>query len=175
MSLLMEAPRKLIPKLLLHVSVQEIYNSMASPPEEGGMKEERDKDNNIIVSDSTLSNILPPQLKNTTSQCKVMCGRNCCISDKIKHSSLLSWRKRFWKHTYIKSAMHKTEGLLKWPIVYLRHIKILSCHMENIFFRHHMTLQWQQYVHIHYKTIHYSIGNVFCVVLRNLHGWIFQV
>ena len=53
--------------LLLQVSVRELHNRMVSPPEEGGPKEERDKDNNIIISDSTLQNTLPTQLKNTTS------------------------------------------------------------------------------------------------------------
>ena len=28
--------------------------------------------------------------------------------------------------------MHKTEGLAKWPIIYSRRIKILSCHTEII-------------------------------------------
>ena len=57
-----------MPKFLLQVSVQEIYNSMVSPPEEGEPKGARDKDNNIITSDSTLRNILTTQLKNMTSQ-----------------------------------------------------------------------------------------------------------
>ena len=53
--------------LLLQVSVRELHNSMVSPLEEGGLKEASDKDNNIIISDSTLQNIPPPQLKNMTS------------------------------------------------------------------------------------------------------------
>ena len=56
-----------MPKLLLQVSVEKLHNIMVSPPEEVGLKEARDEDNNIIISDSTLSNILPPQLKNMTS------------------------------------------------------------------------------------------------------------
>ena len=52
-----------MPKLLLQVSVQEIHKSLVSPPEEGGPKEAKYDDNNIIISDSTLRNILPPQLK----------------------------------------------------------------------------------------------------------------
>ena len=61
-----------MPKLLLQVSVQEIHKSLVSPPEEGGPKEAKYDDNNIIISDSTLQNILPPQLNNMTSQYKVM-------------------------------------------------------------------------------------------------------
>ena len=77
-------------KFLLKVSVQELNNSMVIPIEEDGLKEAREKDNYIIISDSTLQNILPPQLKSMTSEYKVMCGCECCISDKIMHLSLLS-------------------------------------------------------------------------------------
>ena len=43
-----------VPEWLLQVSVWELYNRMASPPEEGGVKEARDAENNIIIRDSTL-------------------------------------------------------------------------------------------------------------------------
>ena len=56
-----------MPKLLLKVYLRELHNRLVSTPEEGGLKEERNADNNIIISDSTLHNILPPQLKNKTS------------------------------------------------------------------------------------------------------------
>ena len=59
---------KLVPKLLLQVSVQELYNTMMIPPEEVVFKEAIDVYNNNIISDSTLRRILPPQLKNMTSQ-----------------------------------------------------------------------------------------------------------
>ena len=58
----------LLPKLLLQVSVQELYNTMMIPPEEGVFKEAINVYNNTIISDSTLRRILPPQLKNMTSQ-----------------------------------------------------------------------------------------------------------
>ena len=47
---------------------------MVSHPEEGGIKEARDLENNIIISDSTLHSIIPPQLKKISAQYKVMCG-----------------------------------------------------------------------------------------------------
>ena len=51
---------QLVPKFLLQVSVRKIYNIMVSPPEEGGLKDARYSDNNIIISDSKLRSILPP-------------------------------------------------------------------------------------------------------------------
>ena len=56
-----------MPKLLLQVSVQELHNTMMITLEEGGLKEERYSENNIIISHSTLPNILLTQLKNMTS------------------------------------------------------------------------------------------------------------
>ena len=68
-----------------------------SNPEEGGMKKARDEDNKIIISDSTLQNILLPHLKKINFQYKVMCGCECCIYAKIIHSPLLLWREHLKK------------------------------------------------------------------------------
>ena len=54
---------KLVPKLLLQISVQELHNSLINDPLDGGIKEARYAENNIIISDSTLRSLLPPQLK----------------------------------------------------------------------------------------------------------------
>ena len=40
---------------------------MVSPPEQAVLKYARYVDNNIIISDSTISNILPTQLKNISA------------------------------------------------------------------------------------------------------------
>ena len=53
----------MVPNLLLRVSVLEIIHSMFIFPEEGVIKEARDSDNNIIISYSTLRNILSPNQK----------------------------------------------------------------------------------------------------------------
>ena len=71
--------------MALQVSVQELINIMVSTPEEGGPKEARNEVNDIIISDSTLRNILPPQLKKMTYRYKVMCGCECCVSAKSMH------------------------------------------------------------------------------------------
>ena len=90
--------KQLVTELLLQVYIQEIHNSTVIPPEEFGLKEVRDADNNIIVDDSIFHDILPPQLKKLTSIYKVICGCECCISAKIVHSLLLSWRERYLKN-----------------------------------------------------------------------------
>ena len=77
---------------------------MLSPTEEGVMKDERKAEDKISISDSTLLNILPPQLKNIISQYKVMCGCECYISNRNMHSSLFIWCDFHLKH--LKDRSH---------------------------------------------------------------------
>ena len=77
---------QVVPKLSLQMSVQELHNSTVSSPEEGGIKESRDSDNNITVTDSTLRSILQSQLNNISERYRVMCGFEFCISTKSIHS-----------------------------------------------------------------------------------------
>ena len=79
------------------MSVRELHNRLVNDPNDGGMKDARDEDGNIIISDSTLRSLLPPQLKQMFARYKIMCGCECCISAKSIHSSLLSWRDRYLK------------------------------------------------------------------------------
>ena len=52
---------QLDPKLLLHVSVRELHNSLVSDPNDGGLKDDPDEDGKIIISDSKLCSLFPPQ------------------------------------------------------------------------------------------------------------------
>ena len=74
---------KLFPKLLLEVFVREMHNILVSDPNDGGIRDAKDEDDNIIISDSTLRPLLSPQLKNISARYKVMCGCECCISAKV--------------------------------------------------------------------------------------------
>ena len=52
-----------VTKLLLQVSVRELHNNLVRDTVDCGLKEAIDEDDNIIISDSTLCSLLPPQLK----------------------------------------------------------------------------------------------------------------
>ena len=52
---------ELVPKFLLQVSVIELHNSLVSDINYGGLKYARDEDGKIVISDSTLRSLLPPQ------------------------------------------------------------------------------------------------------------------
>ena len=55
-----------VPKLFYQVPVRELHNGMIILPEEDVLKEEIDTENIIIIRNSTLCNIITPQL-NTMS------------------------------------------------------------------------------------------------------------
>ena len=110
--------------MLLHASVREIHNSLVSDPNDGGIKDTRDEDGKSIIRNSKLRSLLPPQFKKMSACYKVMCGCECCVSDKIIHSSLLSWRDRYLKNSRIKAKMIKAEGLVRKHITYIQPIKI---------------------------------------------------
>ena len=88
---------QLVPKFSLQVSVRELHNSLVSDPNDSGLKYARDEDGKIIISDSTLRSLFPRQLKQMPVRYKIMCGCECCISDKSVHSSFLSWCDRYLK------------------------------------------------------------------------------
>ena len=49
---------QLVPNFLLRVSVRELHNSLVNDPNNGGLKDSRDEDGKIIISDSTLHSLL---------------------------------------------------------------------------------------------------------------------
>ena len=58
----------MVPKCLLRVSVRELHNSLVSDTNDGVLKEAKEKENNIIISDHTLRTSLPSQLKQLSAQ-----------------------------------------------------------------------------------------------------------
>ena len=53
----------MLPNCFLQVLVRELHNRFVSYRNDVGIKDSRDEENTIIISDSTLRTLLPPQLK----------------------------------------------------------------------------------------------------------------
>ena len=61
--------------MIFQVSVRELYHSLVSDPNYGCLKDSRYEDDNIIINDSTLRSLLPPQFKkclHITGSCMVV-------------------------------------------------------------------------------------------------------
>ena len=106
------------------MSVRELHNSLVSDPNDGGLKYDKDEDDNIIISDIISRSLLPHQFNQMSARYKVMCGCEYFIYYKGIHSPLLSWRDRYLKNSNIKAKMLKSEGLVKKNITHIKHIKI---------------------------------------------------
>ena len=50
-----------VTKVLLQVSVRELHNNLVSAKKDCGLKESIYEDDNIIISNSTLSSLFPPK------------------------------------------------------------------------------------------------------------------
>ena len=133
---------QLVPIFLIQVSIIELHNSLVSYPNDGGIKDARDDDGKNIISDYTLSSLLPPQLKQIYARYKIMCGCECCISAKSMHSSLLSWSDRYLKKLKDQSqnsqsrrsgekAHHIYKTYKNTVMPYGRHIYAKASDMEN--------------------------------------------
>ena len=104
-----------------------------SPTEEGVLNKARDAEDNTIIIHSILRNILTPQVNNITSQYKVMCGCECCISAKIIQLPMITWCYCYLKHLkYIShNVQNRRSGELS--ICQFENHKILQDLMDIIF------------------------------------------
>ena len=69
-----------VPKLLLECSMQQLQNELITSPDDGGLLGARHADTNyVIISDTMLCSLAPPQLRPMTDHHKMMCG--CAICD----------------------------------------------------------------------------------------------
>ena len=68
-----------INKILLQISVRELYNDMLSEDPMVGLPRCRDDNGNILISDWKLQAMLPPHLRMMSDRYKIMCGCEYCI------------------------------------------------------------------------------------------------
>ena len=144
---------QLVPKLLLQVSVRELHNNIVGDADNGRPKESRDEDDNIIISDSTLRSLLPPQFKKCRQDTRSWVVANVAYLSKVYIHHYCHGKIINSKNSRISAKILKTEGLGENQIAYMKLIKIKSCHMGVIFTPKHMTWQGQQCVHTHSQIV----------------------
>ena len=92
-------------KLLLEISVRDLYHDLLKPPPVGLSDVYCSSTNNIIISETYLRNILPPQLRPITFAQKQLCGCEVCTIMRMVHTSLIRFRKDCCrKHDSISST-----------------------------------------------------------------------
>ena len=115
----------------------------------GGIKEEIDRENNIIISDSTLSSLLPSQFKKCCQDTRLCVVANVAYLPKIYiphyYHGVIVVRK-----TQVSQPECSNQNVWgKSKFAYMKRIKIQSCHMGVIFMPKNMIWQGQKCVCIH--------------------------
>ena len=71
--------KRRVPKLLLECSIRQLHNDIIASPDDGGLLGDRHADtNDVIISDTMLSSLSPPQLCPMIDNHKMMCGCAIC-------------------------------------------------------------------------------------------------
>ena len=84
-----------LPKLLLECSMQQLHNELITSPDDGGLVGARHAiTNDVIISDTMIRSLAPPQLRPMTDNHKTMCGCAICKTSKYMQESLNAWRRK---------------------------------------------------------------------------------
>ena len=84
-----------MPKLLLERSMRQLHNEFITSPNDGGLLGARHAEiNDVIISDTMLPSLAPPQLHPMTDNNELMCGCSICNPSKYMQESLNAWRRK---------------------------------------------------------------------------------
>jgi hypothetical protein len=116
-SLLIKLPgmteKSRVGKLLLECSVRDLHNRMVA---EDGLKEARDSQGEILISDTTLRKIIKeklPQLRRLTAKHKQMCGCETCLTISSNHKSLMAFRQRRLRELKVEAEREDQEAVYR--------------------------------------------------------------
>ena len=84
-----------VPKLLLGCSMRQFHNELITSPDDGVLVGSRHAiTNDVIISDTMICSLAPPQLRPMTDNHKMMCGCSICNTSKYTQESLNPWRRK---------------------------------------------------------------------------------
>ena len=84
--------------------MQQLHNDLIDSPDDGGLLGARHADtNDVIISDTMIRSLAPPQLRPITDHHKRMCGCANCNTSNYFQESLNAWRMKQLKTMKDKS------------------------------------------------------------------------
>ena len=91
--------------------MRHLHNELIASPDDGGLVGARHAiTNDVIISDTMLRSLAPPQLRPMTDNHKIMCGCAICNTSKYMQESLNAWRrKQLENHKRKKQRIHVEE------------------------------------------------------------------
>ena len=87
--------KRRVPKLLLECSMLQLHNEFIASPDYGGLLGARHAEtNDVIISDTMIRSLSPPQLRPMADTKKMTCGCAICTTSKYIQESLNTWRRK---------------------------------------------------------------------------------
>ena len=75
--------KRMVPKLLLGCSMRQLHNELIASPDDGGLVGARHAITTyVVISDTMLRSLAPPQLRTMIDNHKMMCGCAICNTSK---------------------------------------------------------------------------------------------
>eukprot|EP00978_Attheya_sp_CCMP212_P025069 scaffold79890_cov67-Attheya_sp.AAC.1 len=103
--------KRSVPKLLLECSTRQLHNEMIAPPDQGGLQGARHHtSNDVIISDTMLRSLVPPELRPMTDRHKIMCGCTICYTSKYLQTSLNAWRRKQMKDMEVQANASRSRS-----------------------------------------------------------------
>ena len=81
-----------LPKYFLQIPISELHSDLFKSKEEGSLAESRDENGKVIISDSSLRQLLPRNVYPMSNQRRDLCGCETCVSADMLQCSLNLWR-----------------------------------------------------------------------------------
>ena len=101
--------KRRVPKLLLECSMQQLNNELIASPDDGGLVGARHAiANDVIISDTMIRSLAPPQLHPMTDNQKMICGCAICNTSKYMQEYLNAWRRKQLK--FMKEKADNSRG-----------------------------------------------------------------
>ena len=98
--------KRRVTKLLLEYSMGQFHNELIASPDDGGLLGSiHAEKNDVIISNTMLRSLTPPQLRSMIDNHKMMCGCAICNTSKYMQESLNAW----WRKQ-LKIMKYKAEN-----------------------------------------------------------------
>ena len=103
--------KRRVPKPLLECSMRQLHNELIASTDDGGLLGARHaKTNDMIISETMLRSLEPPQLRPMTDNHKMMCGFAICNTSKYMQESLNALRRKQLKIMKNKAENSRGRG-----------------------------------------------------------------
>eukprot|EP00978_Attheya_sp_CCMP212_P013623 scaffold34204_cov39-Attheya_sp.AAC.6 len=89
----------------------QLHNELIAPPDQGGLQGARHHESNdVIISDTMMRSLVPPELRPMTDRHKIMCGCTICNTSKYLQTSLNAWRCKHMKHMEVQANASRSRA-----------------------------------------------------------------